>query len=82
MANVIPRETGCWLHYQLKLNRHVLEEVAGEAKVSASMVAHFLSGRKGSERIKTAFCKLLGYESFDKIIAASRAYPLAKGGAA
>jgi hypothetical protein len=82
MANIISRETGCWLQYQLKLGRYGLKEIAGEANVSPSMVTHFLSGRKDSARVRTAFCKLLGYGSFDKLIAASREYTPAKGGAA
>jgi hypothetical protein len=36
------------------------------------MVSDFLRGRKNSERVKKALADVLGYESFEKLIAASR----------
>jgi hypothetical protein len=32
------------------------------------MVSHFLLGLKGSSRVETALCKILGYESFESLI--------------
>jgi hypothetical protein len=36
------------------------------------MVSHFITGRKNSEKVKRALADVLGYESFEKLIAASR----------
>ena len=69
MAKTITHEQGCWLLYQLRLNGHNQMAVAHEAKCSAVMVTQFLRGIKNSERVKAAFCKLLGYSSFEKLIA-------------
>jgi len=78
MAITITPRTGCWLHYQMKLRNLTLETVARKAEVSISMVSQFLKSRKDSERVKGAIADVLGYESFDKLIAASRG----KGGGA
>ncbi|MDR2444332.1 MAG: hypothetical protein LBD44_00135 [Spirochaetaceae bacterium] len=79
MANLIFRRTGYWIQHQLKLSALGQKEVAGEANVSLSMVTHFLGGRKDSERVRTALCKVLGYESFGAVIAASRGHVPQKG---
>jgi transcriptional regulator with XRE-family HTH domain len=72
MANVISRRTGCWIQYQLKLSGLVQKTVADEANCSIDMVSHFLCGRKDSMRVRTALCKVLGYESFEALAAAGR----------
>ena len=72
MANVISRRTGCWIQYQLKLSGLGQKNVANEANRSVDIVSHFLCGRKNSVRVRMALCKLLGYGSFDRLIAASR----------
>ena len=69
MAKTITHEQGCWLRYQLRLNGHNQAAIAGEAKCSAVTVSQFLRGIKNSERVRTAFCKLLGYGNFEKLIA-------------
>jgi hypothetical protein len=69
MANVINRRVGCWIHYQLRLNGLTQKSVADEAGRSEDIVSHFLCGRKDSERVRTALCKVLGYESFEKLVA-------------
>ena len=66
-----PRK-GCWIHYQLKLRNLTLETVAKKANVTSQMITHFLKGRKNSEKVKKALAEVLGYESFEKLIAASR----------
>jgi hypothetical protein len=42
--------------------------VAEEANCSVDIVSHFLCGRKNSERIRTALCKVLGYQSFESLV--------------
>jgi hypothetical protein len=68
MANLISRETGCWIQYQLKLSGLGQKAVADEAKCSVDIVSHFLCGRKDSQRVRTALCKVLGYRSFEFLI--------------
>ncbi|MDR0557927.1 MAG: helix-turn-helix domain-containing protein [Treponema sp.] len=72
MANVILRRTSCRIQYQLKLSGFGQKKVADLANCSVSMISHFLRGRKDSARVRTALCKVLGYGSFDRLIAASR----------
>jgi len=71
MGITITPRTGCWIQYQLKLRNINLNPVAQKANVSFSMVSHFLRGRKNSEKVKKALAEILGYESFEKLIAAS-----------
>jgi transcriptional regulator with XRE-family HTH domain len=75
---ITPRK-GCWLKYQLNLRKITQEDVAQKAGVTQKMVSHFITGRKNSERVKKALAEVLGYESFEKLIAASRGHD---GGAA
>jgi hypothetical protein len=84
MANLISRRTGCWIQYQLKLSGLGQKNVANEANRSVDIVSHFLCGRKDSALVRTALCKLLGYESFEALAAASRDHipPEEEGGAA
>jgi len=72
MGITITPQTGCWLHYQMKLRNLTLETVAKKANVSLSMITHFLKCNKNSDKVKKAFAEVLGYESFEKLIAASR----------
>jgi hypothetical protein len=69
MANTINPRTGCWIQYQLKLNGYSQKTVADEANRSIHIVSHFLCGRKDSARVRTALCKVLGYENFEKLVA-------------
>jgi hypothetical protein len=68
MADLISRRTGCWIQYQLKLNGLGHKAVADEANCSEDIVSHFLCGRKNSQRVRTALCKVLGYRSFESLI--------------
>ena len=68
---ITPRK-GCWIQYQLKLNNITQEAVAQKAGCTRKMVSHFLRGRKNSERVKQALITVLGYSSFEAMIAASR----------
>jgi DNA-binding XRE family transcriptional regulator len=66
-----PRK-GCWLKYQLNLRKITQEDVAQKAGVSQKMVSHFITGRKNSEKVKKALADVLGYPSFEALIATSR----------
>jgi transketolase N-terminal domain/subunit len=61
-----------WIKTELFLHEVNLETVAQKANVSIGMVSHFLKGRKDSEKVKKALAEILGYESFEKVVAASR----------
>jgi transcriptional regulator with XRE-family HTH domain len=65
-------QIGCWLHFQLKLRNYTLGTVAQKANVTSQMVTQFLKGRKDSEKVKNALAETLGFESFEKLVAASR----------
>jgi hypothetical protein len=82
MANVISRRTDCWIQFQLKLSGFGHQEVADMANCSIYNVSHFLCGRKNSDRVRQAICKILGCEDFDKLVASSWRYIPAEGGAA
>jgi hypothetical protein len=72
MAITITPQKGCWIKYQLNLRRITMADIALKANVSISMVSHFLSGCKNSEKVKTAIAAVLGFADFDTLIAASR----------
>jgi transcriptional regulator with XRE-family HTH domain len=77
MGITITPRTGCWVKYQLNLRNFTLETVAQKANVTSGMVTHFLKGRKNSEKVKKALAEVLGYESFEKLIAASHGKEIA-----
>ncbi|MDR0387254.1 MAG: helix-turn-helix domain-containing protein [Treponema sp.] len=66
--SITPRQ-GCWIQYKLKLNNLTQIAVAKKANRSTKMVSHFLNGRKGSDRISKALAAVLGYPSFEAVIA-------------
>jgi hypothetical protein len=82
MVKRITHEEGCWLRYQLKLNGYTQDSVALVADCTEKMVSHFLCGRKDSVRVRTAFCKVLGYGSFDRLIDTRRGQTPPEGGEA
>jgi transcriptional regulator with XRE-family HTH domain len=69
MAQIITYTQGCRIKYRLHLGKITQETVAKHAGCSPTMVAQFLKGLKGSEKIKTALLKLLGYQDFDALVA-------------
>jgi transcriptional regulator with XRE-family HTH domain len=69
MGTTITPRKGCWIKYQLNLRKITQEDVAQKAGVSQKMVSHFITGRKNSERVKKALAEVLGYDSFEKLIA-------------
>lgn len=70
MAAKISKQDGRWIQYQLQLNNYTHDVVAKEANCTISIVSHFLRGRKNSDKVKAALCKVLKYESFDALLAA------------
>jgi hypothetical protein len=70
MANTITRRQGCGIQYLLKIHGYTYNDVATLANRSDVMVTHFLVGRKGSEPVKTALCKILGYKDFGELLEA------------
>jgi hypothetical protein len=78
MGLAITPKKGCWIKYQLALNNIHNKTVAQKAGLSEGMISQFIKGCKNSEKVKTALADVLGYPSFEELIAASRG----KGGAA
>jgi len=72
MGITITPQKGCWINYQLRLNSITQATVAEKADCNNRMVSDFLRGRKNSEKVKKALAEVLGYESFEKLIAAGR----------
>jgi hypothetical protein len=70
---ITPRK-GCWIKYQLNLRNITYKTVAEKASVSEKMIAHFITGRKNSEKVRRALAETLGYPSFEVLIAASRGH--------
>jgi transcriptional regulator with XRE-family HTH domain len=65
-------QTGRWIKSQLVLKDIRIEAVARKAGLHASSVTHFLHGRKPTPAVKPVLAELLGYASFEAMIAASR----------
>ena len=72
MGITITPQKGCWINYMLRLRSITQATVAAKAGCNNRMVSDFLRGRKNSEKVKKALAEVLGYESFEKLIAASR----------
>jgi len=72
MGIAITPQKGCWINYMLRLRSITQAAVAARAGCNNRMVSDFLRGRKNSEKVKRALAEVLGYESFEKLIAASR----------
>jgi hypothetical protein len=70
---ITPRK-GCWIKYQLNLHNITSKTVAQRASVSEVMITQFLKGRKNSDKVRRALAEILGYPSFEALIAASRGH--------
>ncbi len=68
---VTPAE-GAWLRCQLILRNLTYKPIIIKSGCSQPMITHFLKGRKNSDKVKNALADVLGYESFDALLAASR----------
>jgi len=82
MGITITPKKGCWIKYQLALRNLTNQTVANKAGLSTQMVTNFIKGRKNSARIRAALADVLGYPSFEALIAASRGHISGEGGAA
>jgi hypothetical protein len=71
---------GSWIKYQLDLHNIKLEVIAKKANCTVSMVSQVITRVKNSERVGKALAGLLGYTTFDDLMAA--AFRASKGGAA
>jgi hypothetical protein len=62
---------GSWIKYQLDLRNVKLEAVSKKANRTVSMVSQVITGVKNSERVGKALAELLGYTTFDELMAAA-----------
>jgi hypothetical protein len=72
METTITPQKGCYINYMLRVRSITQAAVAARAGCNNRTVSDFLRGRKNSERVKKALAEVLGYESFEKLVAASR----------
>jgi transcriptional regulator with XRE-family HTH domain len=72
MGITITPQKGCYINYMLRVRGITQATVAARAGCNNRMVSDFLRGRKNSEKVKKALVDVLGFESFEKLIAASR----------
>ena len=72
MGITLTPRMGCWIKYQLNLRNLTITAVSQRANVSIAMLSQFLKGFKNSEKVKKALTEVLGYSSYDALIAASR----------
>jgi plasmid maintenance system antidote protein VapI len=70
MEKTIPPRTGRWLKSQLIFHGLTYTKVAQKAACTPATITHFIRGRNNCERLKTALAELLGYESFESLLAA------------
>jgi transcriptional regulator with XRE-family HTH domain len=68
----ISKQDRVWIQEQMLKQGVYHRQVAEEAGCSRSAVTCVMMGRNKSQRIQQALAKILGYESFEKLIAASR----------
>ena len=71
---------GSRIKYQLDLRNIKLEAIAKKANCTVSMVSQVITGVKNSERVGKALAGLLGYATFDDLMAVASL--ASKGGAA
>ena len=72
MGITITPQKGCYINYMLRLKSITQATVAARAGCNNRMVSDFLRGRKNSEKVKKALAEVLGYTTFDALVAASR----------
>jgi len=69
MGIAITPQKGCYINYMLRVRGITQETVATKAGVTQHMVSQVLCGVKNSEKVKNALAEILGYESFDTLLA-------------
>ena len=72
MGITITPQKGCYINYMLRVRSITHDAVAAKAGTTSQMVSQFLRGVKNSEKVKRALAEVLGYGSFEAVIAASR----------
>jgi len=65
-------QKGCYINYMLRVRSITHEMVAEKSGTSSQMVSAFLRGVKNSEKVQKALAEVLGYPSFEAVVAASR----------
>lgn len=63
--------TGKWISYQLKRRGCTHADVARVAGITRAATSQVLNGKRSSIRVYGALCKVLGYQSFDDLLAAA-----------
>jgi hypothetical protein len=71
---------GSWIRYQLDLRNIKYEAVGRQANRSVSMVSLVVKQVKHSKAVESVLANVLGYASYDELLAAARTQN--KGGAA
>jgi transcriptional regulator with XRE-family HTH domain len=71
MGITITPQKGCYINYMLRVRGITQATVAARAGCNNRNVSDFLRGRKNSEKVKGALAAVMGYESFEKLLAAS-----------
>ena len=61
----------CWIKYQLNLRGILYEVIANKAHCTETTVSRVVRGRLRSKNVEAALAEVLGYESFDQLIAAA-----------
>ena len=69
---IITSRQGYYINYMLRVRNITQKEVATKAGVTQHMVSQVLRGVRNSEKVKKALTEVLGYPSFEALIAASR----------
>jgi hypothetical protein len=69
---------GSWIKYQLDLRNVKFEAVAKRANRHTTLVSSVIRGKRNSKAVGRALAEVLGYASYDDLMAAARS----KGGAA
>lgn len=73
MAGIrIKPQEGLWIVYRLRLAGIRQIDLAARLGISTATVAKVLAGRTKSTRLETALYQILGYPSFEVMIAAAR----------
>jgi ribosome-binding protein aMBF1 (putative translation factor) len=69
---LISKQTRIWIQEQMLEKGIYHSDVAKKARCSRTNVGNAIRGRIKSQKVQRAIAELLGYESFEKLIAASR----------
>jgi predicted XRE-type DNA-binding protein len=68
----IKPQEGLWINYQIRLKGLTQTEIANRLGISNRTVNQILRGIRHSTRVENALYQMLGYPSFEAMIAAAR----------